>query len=126
VANLTQTLGTLANGSHALQISFFGWHNVGSCETAVAAYTFSAKGTYNALGHSGSFDFSLELTDQSATSTSGPCRVINGGQTTPGTYTSDGTSITFSDAQHTITASAGSGGIQLSVQGFPTKGRIAQ
>lgn len=54
---------------------------------------------------------------------SGPCEVTNAGQTLTGTYSKLGSTITFSDKDHTIAASPDGANVILQVAGYP-KGRI--
>jgi hypothetical protein len=124
MATLAPPFDRLKPGAHALQASFLGWHNVGTCNiTENSQYRFAANGTYNALGHSGTFDIVLALTDQNPNATTGPCDVTNGGQTISGTYTRSGDTISFADNAHTISASPDPSGVILQIQGYP-KARI--
>jgi hypothetical protein len=125
MASLAQTFNTLSIATHDLQASMLGWHKVGSCQITVnSPYAFSAKGDYNVLGHSGTFDFSMTLDDNDATSTTGSCTILNAGKSLKGTYTQNGSTLTFTDGTHTIAVSPDSGGVLLAVSGYP-KARIA-
>jgi len=125
MATLDPPFGVLQQGkAHSLQISMLGWHTIGSCTiTANSAYSFAANGNYNALGKSGTFNIVLTFTDQDPNAPSGPCTVTNAGQTLNGTYSRNGTSISFSDGTHDVIASPDPGGVSLSIAGYP-KGRI--
>jgi hypothetical protein len=87
VATLHPPFSGLEPGKHNLQLSLLGWHTVGSCSiTANDDYHFAASGSYDALGHKGTFEIALTLTDKNPDAASGPCIVTNGGQTVTGTY----------------------------------------
>jgi hypothetical protein len=125
MASLTQTFGSLSAAPHDLQISMLGWHKVGTCQITInSQFEFAASGNYNALGHSGDFDFTLTMDDKDPAAASGPCTILNAGKALAGTYTLVGTTMTFSDGVHTVTASTDPGGVTLAVGGYP-KARIA-
>lgn len=124
MATLDSVFGGLKMGNHDLEVSFLGWHRVGSCTITVnSQYEFAATGSYSAMGRSGNFGIDLKLTDQNPTATSGPCTVTNAGQTLVGTYSKSGSTISFSDNDHTVTATLDSANVVLQVSGYP-KGRI--
>ncbi len=124
MATLDPPFAGLGVGKHALQIALLGWHNVGSCTiTRNDEYHFAANGKYNVLGKSGTFDFTMTLTDENPTASSGPCTITNAGQTLEGTYTRIGSAITFTDRRHSITASPDGQSVVLEVAGYP-KARI--
>ncbi|MBV9232560.1 MAG: hypothetical protein JO030_00845 [Candidatus Eremiobacteraeota bacterium] len=124
MATLDPPFGGLKTGTHALQIGMLGWHDVGSCNiTRNDDYHFAAKGSYDVFGKSGTFDFTMTLTDQNPAATSGPCTVTNAGQTLQGTYTRVGSAITFTDGRHSITALPDAASVILEVAGYP-KARI--
>lgn len=124
MATLDPPFDGLSIGKHKLQISLLGWHDVGECEVKVNdKFHFSATGNFNALGHKGTFDMQLALTDKNPTSPTGPCTVSNGGQAFNGTYIRSGSTITFSDGQHNISASPDGKNVLLVVSGYP-KARI--
>jgi hypothetical protein len=125
MATLAQPFAPLKAGSHELQVSMIGWHNIGSCTiTTNSDYQFAANGNYNVMGHSGTFNMTLSLDDQNSTSTTGPCTIVNAGQTVKGTYSLSGQTMTFTGDGHTITASPNGGGVLLAISGYPN-GRIA-
>lgn len=125
MATLDPPFGKLSLGAHKLQVSLLGWHDVGQCTISLNdKYHFAASGNFNALGHKGTFDMRLALTDENATSTNGPCSVTNGEQTFTGTYKRDRTSLEFTDGQnHQIAASPDASGVIFQVTGYP-KARI--
>jgi hypothetical protein len=124
MATLDSIFGGLKLGQHDLQVSLLGWHRVGSCTITVnGPFEFAASGSYNAMGHSGTFAIDLKLTDKNPSAVGGPCSVTNGGQTLTGTYTKNGSTITLSDSSHSVSASLDSGNVILQVTGYP-KGRI--
>lgn len=124
MATLHPPFSEVKPGNHNLQVSLLGWHTVGSCNiTANDDYHFAASGSYDALGHRGTFDIALTLTDKNPNATSGPCTVTNARQTITGTYSKTGSTISFSDKDHTIIASADGRNVILQVSGYP-KGRI--
>lgn len=124
MATLDPPLKSLSLSQHDLQISLLGWHKVGSCTiTTNDDFHFSASGSYNAMGHSGSFNIALELTDHNPAASTGPCKVTNAGQTVTGTYTRTGQSISFSDGHHSVTVSPDGKNVVLQVSGYP-KARI--
>jgi hypothetical protein len=125
MATLALTFNTLSTATHDLQASMLGWHKVGSCTiTANSPYQFAANGNYSVLGQSGTFDLTLSLDDNNPTSTTGPCTIVNAGKTLTGTYTLNGTTLTFTDGTHTVAVSPDPGGVILAVSGYP-KARIA-
>ncbi|MGA9943938.1 MAG: hypothetical protein WBE79_06595 [Candidatus Cybelea sp.] len=124
MATLHPPFSGLTPGKHNLQVSLLGWHTVGSCSiTANDDHHFAASGSYDALGHKGTFEIALTLTDKNPDAASGPCIVTNRGQTVTGTYSKDGSTISFSDEDHTIRASADGQNVILQIGGYP-KGRI--
>jgi hypothetical protein len=124
IATLQSPFSGVKPGKHNLQVSLLGWHTVGSCSiTANDDYHFAASGSYDALGHKGTFDIALTLTDKNPNATSGPCIVTYAGQTITGTYSKNGSTISFSDKDHTIIASGDGQNVILQVGGYP-KGRI--
>ena len=125
MATLVQTFGTLTTGTRELQVSVLGWRNVGSCQVTVnSSYEFAARGSYDVLGRQGTFDLKLRLDDANPAATTGPCTIANDGRDASGTYVSSGTSMTFSDGEHTVIASVEPGGVILAIGGYP-KVRIA-
>ena len=73
MATLHPPFSGLTPGKHTLQVSLLGWHTVGSCSiTANDDFHFAASGSYDALGHKGTFDIALTLTDKNPDATSGP------------------------------------------------------
>jgi len=125
MATLAQTFGKLTLAAHDLQANVLGWKTVGSCQILVnSPFEFAARGSYNVLGRQGSFDFQLRLNDENPTAGTGPCTIANAGQTSSGTYVLNGTSLTFSDGEHTVDASVDPGGVILAISGYP-KVRIA-
>lgn len=125
MATLVRTFGTLTTDTHDLQASLLGWKNVGSCRVTVnSPYAFAASGSYDVLGRRGTFDLELRLDDGDPTAVTGPCTIASGDRRSTGTYTSDGTSMTFSDGEHTVVASIEPGGVILAISGYP-KVRIA-
>ncbi len=124
MATLHPPFSGLKPGKHTLQVSLLGWHTVGSCSiTANDEFHFAASGSYDALGHKGTFDIALTLTDKNPDATSGPCTVTYAGQTITGTYSKSGSTISFSDKDHTIRASADGENVIVQLGGYP-KGRI--
>ena len=124
MATLDPPFNGLSMGKHDLQVSMLGWHTVGSCNVTVNdPYHFSASGNYNALGQKGTFDFALALSDKNPNATTGPCAVTNAGKTLNGHYTRSGQSITFTDGEHSVTASPAGKSVILEVSGYP-KARI--
>lgn len=127
MATIDPPFGKLSLGNHALQASLplIGWKTLGQCTiTKNDSYTFAASGSYNALGHSGTFDFTLVLPDKNPSATSGPCTITMSGHTIKGSYTRTGSSISFADNEHSISASPDSGkNVALQVSGYP-KARI--
>jgi hypothetical protein len=106
MASLSQTFGTLSAAPHDLQISMLGWHKVGTCEITVnSQFEFAASGNYNVLGHTGDFDMKLTLDDNNPAATTGTCTILNAGKALAGTYTLAGSTMTFSDGVHTLSAS---------------------
>ena len=125
MATLAQPFGPVKPGAHALQASMLGWHTIGSCMvTANSDYQFAANGNYNVLGHSGNFDMALTLDDRNPASTTGPCTIVNAGQTVRGTYAVNGQTMTFAGEGHTIATSPNGGGVLLAIGGYPNA-RIA-
>jgi hypothetical protein len=124
MATFHPPFGGVKAGGHRLRVSFLGWHDVGECNITVNDdFHFAATGRYDALGHKGTFDLRLTLTDQNATSSSGPCTVSSAGQTYNGTYSKSGSAITLSDGHHSLTASPDGTNVLLQVAGYP-KARI--
>jgi hypothetical protein len=124
MATLHPPFSGLKPGKHDLQVSMLGWHTVGSCSITVNdEYRFAASGSYDALGHKGTFDIALTLTDKDPNATSGPCTVTTAGQTITGTYLKEGSTISFRDKDHAIRASVDGQNVILQVAGYP-KGRI--
>ena len=125
MATLTQIFGTLTSAAHDLQASILGWKNIGSCRvTANSQFEFAAQGSYEVLGRRGTFDLRLRLDDGDPSAITGPCTIANAGQTSTGTYNVSGTSLIFSDGEHTVVASIDPGGVVLAIGGYP-KLRIA-
>ena len=120
MATLHPPLNGLSIGRHDLQARILGWHTVGSCRVSVNDPShFSASGSYNALGRSGTFDLKLDLTDEDPTVPSGPCTVTNAGQTFSGTYTRNGTEISFASMDHGVTISPDGQNVILEAKGYP-------
>jgi len=124
VATLDSIFGALKLGQHDLQMSVLGWRNVGSCTITVNSdFEFAASGSYAMMGHNGTFDVNLKLTDEAPAATTGPCSVTNGGQTLAGTYTKTASALSFSAKDKSIEASTDSGNVILRLSGYP-KARI--
>lgn len=120
MATLHPPFDGLSIGKHDLQASLLGWHTVGWCMVSVNDdYHFSASGNYKALGHSGTFDLSLALTDENHTAPSGPCTLTNAGRTLSGTYNRNGSEISFVAKDHSVTASSDGQNVLLQVKGYP-------
>ena len=124
MATLDPPFGGLKLGAHSLQLGLLGWHDAGKCTIARNdEFHFAASGSYSVFGKSGTFDFTMTLTDENPNATSGPCTVTNAGQTLEGTYTRVGSAITFTDGSHSITALPDGKSVILEVAGYP-KARI--
>lgn len=83
----------------ALRI-FVGFFDIGS-GTFGAFGDFAAKfaGSYNAMGQSGTFTINVALTDQNATSASGPCTItLNDKTDSAATYQANGSKLTVTTA----------------------------
>src|SRR5215475_2630145 len=120
MATLHPPFNELSLGQHDIQASLLGWHTVGSCTVTVnEPFHFAASGSYNALGHKGTFDMRLDITDEDAAATTGPCTITNAGQTLSGTYTRTGAQISFSARDHSLTASFDGQNVILQVSGYP-------
>lgn len=120
MATLDPPFDGLGPGNHTLQASLLGWHNVGSCVVSVSdKFNFAASGKFSAVGHSGTFDLRLALTDHDENAPSGPCTVTNAGATITGKYTRSGSQISFSDGQHQIVASPDGKNVILQIAGYP-------
>ncbi|HEX4410751.1 MAG TPA: hypothetical protein VH206_18425 [Xanthobacteraceae bacterium] len=80
-------------GPHAGDMKIYlGFFQVGSGSFSFFSdYQSQFSGTYSALGNSGTFAITLNLTDQDAASTSGPCHIMLNAQTdNAATYAVDG------------------------------------
>ncbi|MFY9632655.1 MAG: hypothetical protein WAJ94_13705 [Candidatus Cybelea sp.] len=120
MATLHPPLNGLSVDKHDLQARVLGWQTVGSCSVTVNdLYHFAASGSYRALGRSGTFDLKLDLTDEDPTVPSGPCTVTNGGQTFSGTYTRNGTQISFATVGYNVTISPEGQNVILEASGYP-------
>src|SRR5271169_5271217 len=98
MATLYPPLDGLSAGKHDLQAHVLGWCSV----TVNDPFHFAASGSYNALGRSGTFDLRLDLTDEDPAAPSGPCTVTNAGRTFNGTYTRNGSEISFASVDHSV------------------------
>jgi hypothetical protein len=120
MATLHPPLNGLSAGKHDLQARLLGWHTVGSCSVTVNdPFHFAASGNYNAMGRSGTFDLRLDLTDEDAAASSGPCTVTNAGQTLNGTYSRNGTEISFAAQGQSVTISPDGLNVILQASGLP-------
>jgi hypothetical protein len=120
MATLHPPLDGLSAGKHDLQAHVLGWHSVGSCSiTMNDPFHFAASGSYDALGRSGTFDLRLDLTDEDAVAPSGPFTVANTGQTFNGTYTRNGTEISFAAKGYNVTISPDGRNVILQMSGYP-------
>lgn len=124
MATLYPPFDGLSTGKHDLQVSLLGWHTVGTCVVTVnEPFHFAASGNYDALGHKGTFDLRLDLTDEDPAAPSGPCTITNAGQALTGTYTRTGTQMSFAAKDHSVTASLDGKNVSLQVSGYP-KARV--
>ena len=120
MATLDPPFGGLLFGSHDLYASLLGWRRVGVCAVTVNdPFRFEATGSYAVLGHNGTFDISLVLTDKNPAATSGPCTVTTAGKTISGHYSRIGSEISFSDEDHSVTASPEGRNVILQISGYP-------
>jgi len=120
MATLHPPFNGLSAGKHDLQASLLGWHSIGSCTVTVNdPFHFAASGSYNALGHKGTFDLRLNLTDEDPAALSGPCTITNAGQTFNGAYSRSGTEISFAAKDHSVTTSPDGQNVILHVSGYP-------